>query len=81
MKLRKVLAMPVWRRVFVCVAFFAGYVVLDRATLAFQLFHGIGAWYPPVALSVAVLLALGPAYAPVMWLAAAASDFWPRTTW
>ena len=71
---RKLLATPVWRRVFIGVAFFAGYVALDKATLAFQVFQGIGAWYPPVAVAVAVLLGLSPWYAPVMWLAASASD-------
>ena len=63
------------RRVCVGVAFFAAYLALDKATLAFQVFQGIGAWYPPVALSVAVLLGLSPIYAPIMWLAASASDF------
>jgi len=67
---------PSLRRVCFGLAFFAAYVALDRTTLAFQVFQGIGAWYPPVALSVSVLLLLGPEYALIMWLAAAASDFW-----
>ena len=62
------------RRVWIGLAFFAAYIALDKATLAFQVFQGIGAWYPPVALSLAILLGLSPRYAPVMWLAAAASD-------
>lgn len=75
---RKSVSTLALRRVCLGVAFFAAYIALDKATLAFQVFQGIGAWYPPVALSVAVLLGLSPRYAPIMWLAAAVSD---RLTW
>jgi len=67
--------MPAFRQLLVGIIYLAGHVILDRATLAFQMFQGIGAWYPPVALGVALLLGLSPRYAPVMFLAAAAGDF------
>jgi hypothetical protein len=55
--------------------YFAAFVLLDRMTRAFQMFEGIAAWYPPVALSVALLLGVSPLHALTMFLAAAASDY------
>jgi hypothetical protein len=72
---RKPVSALALRRVCVGLAFFAAYITLDKATVAFQVFQGIGVWYPPVALSVFVLLGIGPEYAPIMCLAAAASDY------
>lgn len=49
------------------------YVALDRTTLSFQMWGGISAWYPPSALSMALMVGLGLRFAPVVFLAALAS--------
>lgn len=58
------------RRVGVGIGFIAAYMLLDRATIDFQMWEGISAWYPPVGLGLAFLVAEGPSYALVMMLAA-----------
>ena len=45
------------------------YVLLDRSTVFFQMWSNISAWYPPIGLSIAVLIGLGARYAPVLLLA------------
>ncbi len=50
------------------------YVLLDRATVFFQMWQGVSAWYPPVGLEVGVLTGLGGAYVPVMAVAGVASS-------
>jgi PAS domain S-box-containing protein len=42
------------------------YVLLDRSTVFFQMWSGISAWYPPVGLSLALLVGMGIRYAPVL---------------
>ena len=61
---------------------------LDRATVAFQMWTGVSAWYPPAGLEVGMLVGLGLSYAPVVLLAnfissyvnyhlsPASSEFW-----
>lgn len=45
------------------------YFLLDRSTAYFQVWDGMSAWYPPVALSVGVMASLGSIYAIAMLLA------------
>ncbi|HTV57786.1 MAG TPA: ATP-binding protein [Verrucomicrobiae bacterium] len=45
------------------------YFLLDRSTSYFQVWDGMSAWYPPVALSVGVMASLGSLYAIPMLLA------------
>jgi PAS domain S-box-containing protein len=45
------------------------YVLLDRSTVFFQMWTDISAWYPPIGLSMAVLIGMGTGYAPVLLLA------------
>ena len=42
------------------------YVLLDRSTVYFQMWSGISAWYPPVGLSLALLIGLGTRYVPLL---------------
>jgi two-component system sensor histidine kinase/response regulator len=51
------------------VCFIALYVLLDRSTVAFQIWAQISAWYPPTGLALVVLIGLGIRYAPVILLA------------
>jgi diguanylate cyclase (GGDEF)-like protein/PAS domain S-box-containing protein len=48
--------------------FFATYVLLSRPEIILVSKLGFTAWYPPVGLSVALLLGLSPWYAPLVWL-------------
>lgn len=57
------------RDVAVAVCFIALYVLLDRSTVAFQIWAEISAWYPPTGLALAVLIGLGIRYAPVILVA------------
>jgi len=57
------------RRFAIGIGFVILYILLDRFTLLFQMWHGISAWYPPSALGLAILVALGLSYAPWMLLA------------
>jgi PAS domain S-box-containing protein len=61
-------------RVGPAIVFAAVYVALDRATVFFQMWQGVSAWYPPVGLEVGLLTGLGGAYAPVMAVAAFSSS-------
>jgi two-component system sensor histidine kinase/response regulator len=60
-----------FRRIALTLVFVFAYVALDRTTLAFQLWPGISAWYPPSGLILALLLGTGVEYAPLALLAAA----------
>jgi PAS domain S-box-containing protein len=51
------------RRLVVAGCFLVVYVLLDRSTVAFQIWSGISAWYPPTGLAFAVLFGLGPDFA------------------
>jgi two-component system sensor histidine kinase/response regulator len=44
-------------------------VLLDRTTVYVQILPGISAWYPPVGIALALLIGMGPRYAPLYWLA------------
>jgi two-component system sensor kinase FixL len=57
------------RKFFVAVGFIVLYVLLDRSTVAFQILRQISAWYPPTGLTFAVLIGIGPSYAPVLLIA------------
>jgi PAS domain S-box-containing protein len=54
--------------------FIALFIVLDRATIFFQMWSGVSAWYPPAGLELAVLVGLGLAYAPLALLAGTISN-------
>jgi PAS domain S-box-containing protein len=45
------------------------FILLDRATVYFQVWAGVSAWYPPVGLEVALMAGLSIANAPLMLLA------------
>jgi PAS domain S-box-containing protein len=51
------------RRIVVAGCFLVVYILLDRSTVAFQIWSGISAWYPPTGLAFAVLFGLGPDFA------------------
>jgi PAS domain S-box-containing protein len=53
----------------VAACFVLVYVILDRTTVAFQIWAEISAWYPPTGLALAALIGLGWRYAPVILLA------------
>ena len=57
------------RKFFIAVCFVVLYVLLDRSTVAFQILRQISAWYPPTGLTLAVLIGIGPSYAPVLLIA------------
>src|ERR1700675_1888568 len=57
------------RKFFIAVCFVVLYVLLDRSTVAFQILRQISAWYPPTGLALAVLIGIGPSYAPVLLIA------------
>jgi PAS domain S-box-containing protein len=57
------------------VVFLVLHFALDRVTVAFQMWTGVSAWYPPAGLEVAVFVGLGFAYAPVVLLANCISSF------
>ena len=54
------------RRLAFGLVFIIIYGLLDRTTVYLQIWPGISAWYPPVGLSVALLVGLGPAIIPVI---------------
>jgi PAS domain S-box-containing protein len=56
------------------ILFWALYIALDRSTVAFQIWTGISAWYPPAALTLALLLGISPRYAPLVLVVAASSE-------
>jgi len=57
------------RRVGIGIAFVLLYILLDRATVYFQMSEGITAWYPPVGLSFAMMLGVGLGFAPLAYIA------------
>lgn len=57
------------RRAVFGIAFVVIYVLLDRATVFFQMEKGITAWYPPVGLALALMLDLGVWVAPLAYVA------------
>ena len=48
-------------------------MILDRTTVFFQMWPGISAWYPPVALALALLVGVDFSFAPLLVLAGAAA--------
>ncbi|MGH9700357.1 MAG: ATP-binding protein [Candidatus Acidiferrales bacterium] len=50
------------------IAFVILYVLLDRTTVHFQMWHGISAWYPPSGLALAAMAGLDLTYAPLTLL-------------
>jgi PAS domain S-box-containing protein len=57
------------RRYFIGFSFILIFVLLDRTTVYLQILPGISAWYPPVGIALALLIGMGPKYAPLYWLA------------
>ena len=72
-----------WRRCLIGLLTIVIYVLLDRSTVFFQMWSGISAWYPPVGLSLALLIGLGTRYVPVLLLSAfiAAKFDYHNETW
>ena len=62
------------RRVALGVVFIILNVFLDRISIASQSWAGIGAWYPPAGLGLAILVGLGISFAPLMLLAGCVSS-------
>ena len=54
------------RRLAFGIVFIIIYGLLDRTTVYLQIWPSISAWYPPVGLSVAMIVGLGPAIIPVI---------------
>jgi PAS domain S-box-containing protein len=65
----------IWRWLSFSVAILATYVLLDRSTTEFQLWHGISAWYPPIGLAFALFVGLGDAALVPMILAGFLSGY------
>ena len=57
------------RRYLIAFFFLVIFVLLDRTTVYLQILPGISAWYPPVGIALALLIGMGPRYAPLYWLA------------
>jgi two-component system, LuxR family, sensor kinase FixL len=57
------------------VVFLVLHFALDRMTVAFQMWTGVSACYPPAGLEVGVFVGLGMAYAPVVLLANLISSY------
>jgi hypothetical protein len=57
------------RRYLIGFLFIVVFVLLDRTTVYLQILPGISAWYPPVGIALALLIGMGPRYAPLYWLA------------
>lgn len=67
---------PLWfRRSLFAISFVLLYVALDRATVPFQMWIGISAWYPPTGLSFAALLGFGWEVAPLVLVGALLSSW------
>jgi len=49
------------------------FMVLDRSTVAFQMWDGISAWYPPTGLAMAVFIGLGVWFVPLVLVGGAIS--------
>ena len=61
-------------RIGVGAVFVVLYLLLDRTTVFFQMWAGVSAWYPPVALALALMVGLGLEFAPVVLLAGAVAS-------
>ena len=59
----------VLRRYLIAFLFLVIFVLLDRTTVYLQILPRISAWYPPVGIALALLIGMGPRYAPLYWLA------------
>jgi integral membrane sensor domain MASE1 len=57
------------RRYLIGFLFVLIFVLLDRTTVYLQVLPGISAWYPPVGIALALLIGMGPRYAPLYWIA------------
>jgi PAS domain S-box-containing protein len=57
------------RRYLIGFIFIVIFVLLDRTTVYLQIVPGISAWYPPVGIALALLIGMGPRYAPLYWIA------------
>jgi PAS domain S-box-containing protein len=57
------------RRYLISFLFLVIFVFLDRTTVYLQILPCISAWYPPVGVALALLIGMGPRYAPLYWLA------------
>ena len=57
------------RRYLIGFLFVLIFVLLDRTTVYLQILPGISAWYPPVGIALALLIGMGPRYAPLYWIA------------
>jgi PAS domain S-box-containing protein len=64
---------PNARHILFGVGFLLVYMLLDRSTVAFQMWEGISAWYPPTGLAMAVLIDLGLWFVPLVFLGGAIS--------
>lgn len=64
-----------FKRFVIAVVFVLLYILLDRSTVYFGIWYGVSAWYPPTALSVAVMVSLGSLYAIPMLVADLLSAF------
>src|SRR6185295_6023796 len=64
------------RYALIAAGFLLAHLALDRLSLRFQTQPGITIWYPPNGVSFALLLGLGPGYAPVVLAATLISNFW-----
>src|SRR5258706_16437368 len=65
---------PILRTVLIMVAYLVGFILLDQASLAFQIYPGVVAWYPPDGLSFALLLVFGWRFMPAVTLASLVSS-------
>ncbi len=65
-----------WRYALIAAGYLLLHFCLDQLSLRFQTQPGITVWYPPDGLSFGLLLALGPAYAPVCLAAELISNFY-----
>jgi PAS domain S-box-containing protein len=54
------------RRLFIAVFFLILYGLLDRTSVYFQMWAGISAWYPPAGVNLAMLIAFGSGYLPLV---------------
>jgi PAS domain S-box-containing protein len=57
------------RKLVVGTSFVVIYLLLDRSTVFLQIWSSISAWYPPVAVAIALLVGLGIRYAPLVLIA------------
>jgi len=63
----------IWKHVVFCICYFVGFILLDHFTVNLQLENGPSVWYPPAALTFALLFAGGVRYVPLAFLTLLAS--------